>query len=157
MKFIFLMIGKTSQEHLEKLIQDYRERISHYLNFESIVIPDLKNTKKMSIQEQKEREAELILKHIDNQDEVIILDEGGKQFSSIAFSGFIEKKLHATTKRIIFVAGGPFGFSSKIYDRANEMISLSSMTFSHQMVRLIFTEQLYRAMTIIRGENYHHQ
>ena len=157
MKFVLLMIGKTTQEPLHKLIQDYQNRIQYYLNFEIIAIPELKNTKNLSIQEQKEKEAELLLKQFENQDEIILLDEKGKLFSSVAFSDYIAKKLMSSTKRMIFVVGGPFGFSQKIYDRANGMISLSPMTFSHQMVRLFFTEQLYRAMTIIRGENYHHE
>ena len=157
MKIVLLMVGKTTGESLLNLIQDYQNRIQHYLNFETIVVPELKNTKSLSTQEQKEKEADLILKHIENQDDIILLDEKGKQFSSVAFSEFMEKKLMSSTKRMIFVIGGPFGFSQKIYDRANGKISLSLMTFSHQMIRLIFTEQLYRAMTIIRGENYHHE
>jgi 23S rRNA (pseudouridine1915-N3)-methyltransferase len=157
MKIVLLMVGKTTGESLLNLIQDYQNRIQHYLNFETMVVPELKNTKSLSIHEQKEKEADLILKQIENQDEIILLDEKGKQFSSVAFSQFMEKKIMSTTKRMIFVVGGPFGFAQKLYDRANGKISLSSMTFSHQMIRLIFTEQLYRAMTIIRGENYHHE
>ena len=157
MKFILLMIGKTNGTSLQKLIEDYQGRVQHYLNFEIVTIPELKNTKNLSVQEQKEKEADLILKQIDNQDDVILLDEKGKQFSSVAFAGFLEKKLHSSAKRMIFVVGGPFGFSQRIYDRANGMISMSPMTFSHQMIRLIFAEQLYRAMTIIRGESYHHE
>lgn len=157
MKFILLMIGKTNGSSLQKLIEDYQSRVQHYLSFETVVIPELKNTKNLSTQEQKEKEADLILKQIDNQDDVILLDEKGKQFSSVAFAGFLEKKMHSSAKRMIFVIGGPFGFSQRIYDRANGMISMSPMTFSHQMIRLIFAEQLYRAMTIIRGESYHHE
>lgn len=157
MKFVFLMIGKTNGESLQKLIEDYQNRVQHYLNFETVVIPELKNTKNLSVLEQKEKEAEIILKTIDNQDNVILLDEKGKQFGSVAFADYLEKKMHSSAKRMVFVVGGPFGFSQKIYDRANGMISMSPMTFSHQMIRLIFIEQLYRAMTIIRGENYHHE
>ncbi len=157
MKFILLMIGKTNGTSLQKLIEDYQGRVQHYLNFETVTIPELKNTKNLSVQEQKEKETDLILKQIDNQDDIILLDEKGKQFSSVAFAGFLEKKLHSSAKRMIFVVGGPFGFSQRIYDRANGMISMSPMTFSHQMIRLIFIEQLYRAMTIIRGESYHHE
>ena len=157
MKFILLMIGKTNGTSLQKLIEDYQGRVQHYLNFETVTIPELKNTKNLSVQEQKEKEADLILKQIDNQDDIILLDEKGKQFSSVAFAVFLEKKLHSSAKRMIFVVGGPFGFSQRIYDRANGMISMSPMTFSHQMIRLIFIEQLYRAMTIIRGESYHHE
>ena len=157
MKFVLLMIGKTNSESLQKLIDDYQNRLLHYLSFETVVIPELKNTKNLSTQEQKEKEADLIFKQIENQDNVILLDEKGKQFSSVAFAGFLEKKMHSSAKRMIFVIGGPFGFSQRIYDRANGMISMSPMTFSHQMIRLIFAEQLYRAMTIIRGESYHHE
>ena len=157
MKFVLLMIGKTNGASLQKLIEDYRGRVQHYLSFETVIIPELKNTKNLSAQEQKEKEAELILKQLDNQDDVVLLDEKGKQFSSVSFATFLEKKLHSSAKRMIFVVGGPFGFSQRIYDRANGMISMSPMTFSHQMIRLIFAEQLYRAMTIIRGESYHHE
>lgn len=157
MKFVLLMIGKTNGASLQELIEDYQGRVQHYLSFETVIIPELKNTKNLSAQEQKEKEAELILKQLDNQDDVVLLDEKGKQFSSVSFATFLEKKLHSSAKRMIFVVGGPFGFSQKIYDRANGMISMSPMTFSHQMIRLIFAEQLYRAMTIIRGESYHHE
>lgn len=157
MKVLLLMIGKTNQENLQQLIQDYMSRIQHYMNFESIIIPELKNIKNLSIAEQKEKEADLILKQIEIQDDIILLDENGKQYSSTAFSGYLEKKMSSSIKRTVFVIGGPFGFSKRIYDRANGMISMSPMTFSHQMIRLIFVEQLYRAMTIIRGENYHHE
>jgi 23S rRNA (pseudouridine1915-N3)-methyltransferase len=157
MKVLLLMIGKTNQENLQQLIQDYMSRIQHYMNFESIIIPELKNIKNLSIAEQKEKEADLILKQIEIQDDIILLDEKGKQYSSTAFSVYLEKKMSSSIKRMVFVIGGPFGFSKRIYDRANGMISMSPMTFSHQMIRLIFVEQLYRAMTIIRGENYHHE
>ncbi|MEA4937406.1 MAG: 23S rRNA (pseudouridine(1915)-N(3))-methyltransferase RlmH [Paludibacter sp.] len=157
MKVLLLMIGKTNQESLQQLILDYTNRIQYYLNFETVVIPELKNTRNLSTAEQKEKEADMILKQIDNQDNIILLDEKGKQYSSLAFADFMEKKMNSSIKRMVFVVGGPFGFSKKIYDRANGMISMSPMTFSHQMIRLIFTEQLYRAMTIIRGENYHHE
>lgn len=157
MKFVLLMIGKTNGASLQELIENYQGRVQHYLSFETVIIPELKNTKNLSAQEQKEKEAELILKQLDNQDDVVLLDEKGKQFSSVSFATFLEKKLHSSAKRMIFVVGGPFGFSQKIYDRANGMISMSPMTFSHQMIRLIFAEQLYRAMTIIRGESYHHE
>ena len=157
MKVLLLMIGKTNQESLQQLIQDYMNRIQHYVNFETAIIPELKNTKNLPVAEQKEKEADLILKQIDNQDDIVLLDERGKQYSSLAFAEFMDKKMNSSIKRMVFVVGGPFGFSKRIYDRANGMISMSPMTFSHQMIRLIFTEQLYRAMTIIRGENYHHE
>jgi len=157
MKVLLLVIGKTNQASLQHLIQDYTNRIQHYVNFETLILPGLKNIKHIPIAEQKEKEADMILKQIDNQDDIILLDERGKQYSSIEFSAFMDKKMNYSTKRIVFVIGGPFGFSSSVYDRANGMISLSPMTFSHQMIRLIFVEQLYRSMTIIRGESYHHE
>ena len=121
------------------------------------VIPELKNTKNLSIAEQQEKEADLILKQLETSDEVVLLDEKGKQFSSVGFSEFISKKMLASHKRMIFVVGGPYGFSERVYQRANGKVSLSAMTFSHQMIRLIFVEQLYRAMTILKGEPYHHE
>lgn len=121
------------------------------------VIPELKNTKNLSIAEQQEKEADLILKQLETSDEVVLLDEKGKQFTSVGFSEFIAKKMLASHKRMIFVVGGPYGFSERVYQRANGKVSLSAMTFSHQMIRLIFVEQLYRAMTILKGEPYHHE
>jgi len=157
MKISLLMIGKTNQENLGKLIQDYHQRLSHYITFEMIVVPELKNIKNIPVAQQKEKEAELLLKQLDVSDEIVLLDENGKLLSSVGFAEFLEKRMLTSTKRIVFVIGGPFGFSQRMYQRANFLLSLSPMTFSHQMIRLLFTEQLYRAMTIIRGENYHHQ
>lgn len=157
MKVLLLVIGKTTQISLQHLIQDYATRIQHYINFEVQVLPELKNIKNLPLAEQKEKEADMVLKQIDNQDDVILLDEKGKQYSSVEFSDYFEKRMNYSTKRMVFVIGGPFGFSKRIYDKANGMISLSPMTFSHQMIRLIFVEQVYRAMTIIRGESYHHK
>ncbi|MDP4238788.1 MAG: 23S rRNA (pseudouridine(1915)-N(3))-methyltransferase RlmH [Bacteroidota bacterium] len=157
MKIILLTVGKTTNIHLIKLQEEYQNRLKFYLSFELNVIPELKNTKKLSVSEQQEKEADLILKQIELTDEVVLLDEKGKQFTSVAFSDYISKKIMASHKRIIFVVGGPYGFSERVYQRANGKISLSSMTFSHQMIRLIFVEQLYRAMTILKGEPYHHE
>ncbi len=157
MKFLLLMVGKTADNKLDSLIQDYQKRIGHYVSFESVIVPELKNTKHLSMNEQKEKEADLILKQLDNQDEMILLDEKGKQFTSLKFADYISKKIDSSTKRIVFVIGGPYGFAQKVYERANGKIAMSAMTFSHQMIRLIFTEQLYRALTIIRGESYHHE
>lgn len=157
MKVLLLLIGKTTQANLQQLIQDYTNRIQHYVSFETIILPELKNIKHIPVAEQKEKEADMILKQIDNQDDIILLDEKGKQYSSIEFSDYMDKKMNYSTKRTVFVIGGPYGFSKRIYDKANGMISMSSMTFSHQMIRLVFVEQLYRAMTIIRGESYHHE
>jgi len=157
MKIILLTVGKTTNAHLIKLQEEYQNRLKFYITFELVVIPELKNTKNLSVSEQLEKEADLILKQIDLNDKVVLLDEKGKQFTSVAFSEYMSKKLIATHKRMIFVVGGPYGFSDRVYQRANTKISLSSMTFSHQMIRLIFVEQLYRAMTILKGEPYHHE
>jgi 23S rRNA (pseudouridine1915-N3)-methyltransferase len=157
MKITFLTVGKTINSNLIKLQDEYQNRLKYYIPFETVVIPELKNTKNLSINEQKEKEADLILKNFETTDEIILLDEKGKQFTSVGFSEFISKKMLASHKRMIFVVGGPYGFSERVYQRANGKISLSSMTFSHQMIRLIFTEQLYRAMTILKGEPYHHE
>jgi 23S rRNA (pseudouridine1915-N3)-methyltransferase len=151
------MVGKTSNDGLQQLIHDYQQRLSHYLVCETKIIPELKNIKNVPISEQKEKEADLILKHLDPNDDVVLLDEKGKMHTSVGFAGFLESKMLSSTKKLVFVIGGPFGFSERIYQRANQLLSLSAMTFSHQMIRLLFTEQLYRAMTIIKGENYHHQ
>ncbi|MDR3651714.1 MAG: 23S rRNA (pseudouridine(1915)-N(3))-methyltransferase RlmH [Paludibacter sp.] len=157
MKIILLTVGKTTNLHLIKLQDEYQNRLKHYVPFELAVIPELKNTKNLSMAEQVEKEADLILKLLEINDEVILLDEKGQQHTSVGFSEFISKKMLASHKRMIFVVGGPYGFSERIYQRANGKISLSAMTFSHQMIRLIFVEQLYRAMTILKGEPYHHE
>ncbi len=157
MKILFLIIGKTNNKQLQLLIDDYESRLKHYISFETKIIPELKNTRNMPVAEQKEKEAELFLKQIDTGDDVVLLDEKGKHYSSVEFAGYLENKMNIATKRMIFVVGGPFGFSPAMYERANHLLSLSKMTFSHQMVRLFFTEQLYRAMTIIRGEKYHNE
>lgn len=157
MRINLLVVGKTIDKHLIKLTEEYQNRLTHYVPFDMQVIPELKNTKNLSQVEQQEKEADLILKQLDANDDVILLDEKGKQFTSLNFSKFIEQKTLSSVKRVVFIIGGPYGFSERIYKRANGLISLSSMTFSHQMVRLIFLEQLYRAMTILRGEPYHHE
>ena len=157
MKIILLTVGKSTNPQLIKLQDEYQNRLKFYIPFEMVVIPELKNTKNLSINEQQEKEGDLILKQLDNSDEVVLLDDKGKQFTSVGFSEFIAKKMLASHKRMIFVVGGPYGFSERVYQRANGKVSLSSMTFSHQMIRLIFVEQLYRAMTILKGEPYHHE
>ena len=156
MKTALILVGKTNDTHLQAIINDYAERITHYMPFEIIIIPELKNTKSLSEEQQKVREGELIMKQLTAQDTVILLDERGKQYRRLDFAKWIEKQ-QLTARRLVFVIGGPYGFSSTIYDRANGKISLSAMTFSHQLVRTIFTEQLYRACTIIKGEPYHHE
>lgn len=137
-------------------INDYVERINHYMPFEVVTIPELKNTKNLSEEQQKQAEGELILKQLQPSDTVVLLDEHGKEFRSVEFACWLEQKRN-TARRLVFVIGGPYGFSKDVYARANELLSLSKMTFSHQMIRLTFTEQVYRACTIIKGEPYHHE
>jgi len=157
MKICLLVIGKTDEAYLQKGIELFMKRIPHYISFEMKVIPDLKNTKNLSEEQQKEKEGDLILQQIITSDELFLLDEQGTETSSVDFARFLEKKMVSGIKRLVLVIGGPYGFSESIYSRANGKVSLSKMTFSHQMVRLIFLEQLYRAMTILKGEPYHHQ
>ena len=156
MKTLLILVGKTNDKHFQAGISDYAERISHYMPFDIVTIPELRNTKSLSEEQQKTAEGELILKQIQASDTVVLLDEHGKEQRSVDFARWLSQK-QQTTRRLVFVIGGPYGFSSEIYARANEKLSLSQMTFSHQMVRLIFTEQLYRACTIIKGEPYHHE
>ena len=156
MKTELLLVGKTADKHFEAGIQDYAKRIGHYMPFDITVIPELKNTKNLSADQQKQAEGELILRQIQAGDTVVLLDEHGKEMRSIDFARWLEQKRN-TARRLLFVVGGPYGFSPAVYARANEQVSLSKMTFSHQMVRLVFTEQIYRACTIIKGEPYHHE
>ena len=156
MKILFLVIGKTDESYLETGISKFIKRLEHYIPFEMKVIPDIKNRKTLNEEQQKILEGDLILSQVAPGDDLILLDENGKTFSSVAFSQWIEKQMNTSTKRIIFVVGGPYGFSKDVYTKAKFKISLSEMTFSHQMIRLIFVEQLYRAFTIIKGEPYHH-
>lgn len=157
MKVTLIIVGKTVNKELVKLIDEFTERVQHYLKFEISVIPELKNTKSLSSEQQKTLEGDLISKLIQPGDYCVLLDEGGKEFRSVEFSKWMSHKMNTVSKRLVFIIGGPYGFSDKIYSIANEKISLSKMTFSHQMVRLIFIEQLYRAMTILNGEPYHHE
>ena len=156
MKTELIVVGKTTSKHISACIDDYAERIGHYMPFTISVIPELKNTKAITEQQQKEREGEMILQRVSATDTLILLDEHGTEHRSIEFATWLQKK-QLSARRLVFVVGGPYGFSQQVYNRANEMISLSRMTFSHQMVRLVFTEQLYRACTIIKGEPYHHE
>ena len=156
MKTTLILVGKTVNKHFIAGINDYVERIGHYMPFDIVTIPELKNTKKLTEQQQKTAEGELILKQLQPSDTVVLLDEHGKEMRSIEFAAWTEKK-QLTARRLVYVIGGPYGFAEEVYKRANEMMSLSRMTFSHQMVRLIFVEQLYRACTILRGEPYHHE
>lgn len=152
-----ILIGKTDSPELNDLINLYSQRLKHYIKFELIIIPDLRNTKNLTEGEQKSKEGELILKQLDNSDQIILLDERGKQYSSIEFSDFLQKKMNSGIKNLVFVVGGPYGFSDTVYKRGNGKLSLSKMTFSHQMVRIFTVEQLYRAFTILRNEPYHHR
>lgn len=157
MKIILLAIGKTDAHYFIDGINEYVKRLEHYIPFELLTIPDIKNTKNLTADQQKEKEGELILKSLQTGDYLVLLDERGKEYSSLQFASYLEKKANIVSKRLIFVIGGPYGFSQAVYDRANEKLTLSRMTFSHQMIRLIFVEQLYRAMTILGNEPYHHQ
>ena len=156
MKIKLLVIGKTNKDYLMEGEQDYENRLSHYCKFTELILPDIKNGAKFSNNELIIKEGKLILSKLNNGDELILLDEKGKQYSSIEFSNFISNKIMAGTKDLVFVVGGAFGFSDEVYARADSKKSISKMTFSHQMVRLIFKEQLYRAFTILKGEKYHH-
>lgn len=156
MKTELILVGKTTDKLYTNSIKDYQERISHYMPFSITTIPALKNTKSLSEAQQKQAEGELILKQLQPSDTVVLLDEHGAERTSMETASWLERKQQAT-RRLVFVIGGPYGFSQDVYQRANEKISLSRMTFSHQMVRLVFVEQLYRACTIIKGESYHHE
>lgn len=157
MKTVLLVVGRTAEAHYITAINDYIERTKHFISFDMEVIPELKNTKSLSMEQQKEKEGELIRKALLPGDVIVLLDEHGKEFRSVDFARWMEKKLVNVNKRLIFIIGGPYGFSPKVYQTAHEKISLSKMTFSHQMIRLIFVEQLYRAMTILNGGPYHHE
>ncbi|WP_010177462.1 23S rRNA (pseudouridine(1915)-N(3))-methyltransferase RlmH [Aquimarina agarilytica] len=157
MTITLLAIGKTDSLQLTQLIEDYKKRLSFYIKFNFEIIPDLKKVKNLSETQQKEKEGELILKKINTSDTLILLDENGKQFNSVDFSNYLQKHMNSGIKNLFFVIGGPYGFSETIYKRANGKISLSKMTFSHQMVRLFIIEQLYRGFTILKNEPYHHR
>jgi 23S rRNA (pseudouridine1915-N3)-methyltransferase len=157
MKITLLVIGKTDAGYFVDAVDEYRKRLEHYIPFELQVIPDIKNTKNLTDIQQKEKEGELILKSLQAGDYLVLLDDKGKEYTSVQFASYIEKKTHTVAKRLVFVVGGPYGFSPAIYEKASEKLTLSRMTFSHQMVRLIFVEQLYRAMTILNNEPYHHE
>lgn len=157
MKIRLLAIGKTDHKALQSLMDDYQQRLKHYVKFEIDIIPDIKNAKNLSESQQKEKEGELILSKIQATDDLILLDENGAQFTSVEFSNFLQKKMNAGTKQLVLVIGGPYGFSEAVYGKSVGKISLSKMTFSHQMIRVFVIEQLYRAFTILKNEPYHHQ
>jgi len=157
MKIKLIAVGKTDNQNLQQLIADYQNRLKHYIGFEFVVIPDIKNTKNLSETQQKTAEGEAILKQIATSDQLLLLDENGKSYDSINFSKLLQKKMLSGCRQLVFVIGGPYGFSDAVYKRAQSKIALSAMTFSHQMVRLFAVEQLYRAFTIIKNEPYHHK
>ena len=157
MKVVLLVIGKTEEKYLLEGISIYEKRLKHYLPFELLVIPALKNNKNNTVEKQKEMEGNLFLASLTQKDHLILLDEKGKEVTSPGFANYLQQNMNNGIKRLIFVVGGPYGFSSELIKRSNGMISLSKLTFSHQMVRLFFVEQLYRAMTILKNEPYHHQ
>lgn len=157
MKVQFIVVGKTIDKRLSALIDEYVARVKHYVPFEMEVIPELKNTKSMTVAQQKAREGELLRKALREGDHVVLLDEGGREFRSVDFATWMETRLSLSARRLVFIVGGPYGFSEEIQVLSKEKVSLSRMTLSHQMVRLFFVEQCYRAMTILRGEPYHHE
>lgn len=157
MKITLLVVGKTEDKYLIEGIEKYLNRLKHYIGFTLQVIPEIKNTKNLSEPQQKAKEAELIHKQISNLDTVILMDEKGKKYTSVAFSNYLHKQMIGSVQHLVFIIGGPYGFDESIYKRANGSMSLSDMTFSHQMVRLFFVEQLYRAFSILKGEPYHHE
>ena len=156
MKIQLIVIGKTNQPFVKQGLDVFCSRLEHYFPFELEIIPDIKNTKKLSVEQQKVKEGECIFQSLQYGDYIVLLDENGKEFTSVQFAEFIEKKSHTGLKRLVFVIGGAYGFSPAVYETAHEKVALSKMTFPHQLVRLVFLEQLYRAMTILNNEPYHH-
>ena len=156
MNIVFLTVGKTEASYWKEALAEYQRRLQHYVPFELQVLPDIKNTKNLTKTEQKNQEGVLIRKALQAGDWCVLLDEQGKEYTSMEFAAYLEKKIQIVSRRLVFVIGGPYGFSDEVYQIASERLSLSKMTFSHQMIRQIFVEQLYRAMTILRGEPYHH-
>jgi len=157
MNIKLIAIGKTDSAALQQLISTYEKRLVRYINFELQLLPDIKNSKSLTEELQKIKEGELILSNVESSHYLILLDERGKEYTSVAFADELQKKMNTSIKQLTFVIGGPYGFSQEVYSRANGKLSLSKLTFSHQMIRLFFIEQLYRAFTILRNEPYHHQ
>lgn len=157
MQIKLLAIGKTDNKQLQTLIDDYQKRLGFYIKFDFEIIPDLKKVKNLSEAQQKQKEGELLLAKLSTTDVLILLDENGKQHDSLGFSEYLQKHMNSGVKQVVFVIGGPYGFSQEVYNKANGKIALSKMTFSHQMIRLFMVEQLYRAFTILRNEPYHHR
>lgn len=157
MKFALMVVGKTATGYLKQGIDEYIKRLSHYVSFDMQHLADIKNTKKLTESQQKQAEGNCILQRLEASDYVVLLDEHGREYTSMEFSSYIQKRMSSGARRVVFVVGGPYGFSPDVYARANDKLSLSKMTFSHEMIRLIFTEQLYRACTILNHEPYHHE
>lgn len=157
MKIKLLAIGKTDNKQLIQLIDEYQNRLKHYIKFELEIISDIKNVKNLSETQQKEKEGNLILSKLQNTDQLVLLDSKGKHFTSIEFSQYLQKKMNARMKQLVLVIGGPYGFSEAVYKKSIGKISISKMTFSHQMIRLFIVEQLYRGFTILKNEPYHHE
>lgn len=157
MKIKLLAIGKTDNKNLIALIDEYQNRLKHYIKFELEIIPDIKNIKNLSEVQQKEKEGELILSKLQNTDQLVLLDDKGNAYSSIQFSQYLQKKMNSGVKQLVLVIGGPYGFSEAVYKKSSGKVSLSKMTFSHQMIRLFVVEQLYRGFTILKNEPYHHE
>lgn len=157
MQIKLLAIGKTDNKQLQILIDDYQKRLGFYIKFEFEIIPDLQKTKNLSEEQQKQKEGELILNKLSPTDVLILLDENGKQLDSVGFSGYLQKQMNSGIKQLVFVIGGPYGFSQEIHNKASGELSFSKMTFSHQMIRLFVIEQLYRGFTILKNEPYHHR
>ena len=152
-----IVLGKTDSSQLNQLIDEYRDRLKHYIKFEIETIADIRNNKNLSEKQQKEKEGEAILGKLNATDFLVLLDENGRQYTSVDFSGYLQKKMNSGLRQLVFVVGGPYGFSDAVYQKSQDKLGLSKMTFSHQMVRLFMVEQLYRAFTILRNEPYHHQ
>ena len=157
MKIKLITIGKTDQQPIRELQNMYAQRLERYINYAELVIPDLKNTKNLTEQQQKVKEGELILKELQPGDKLVLLDEKGKEFTSEGYADYLQKEMNSGLKQLVFVIGGPYGFSEEVYRKAQGKIALSKMTFSHQMIRAFFIEQLYRGFTILRNEPYHHR
>ena len=157
MKLELLVVGRTTDKRIVSLIDEYVDRVKHYITLEIKVIPELKSTKSLSEEQQKEQEGALILQSIQSGDYVVLLDEHGKELRSVELATWMQGRMNSGLRRVVFVVGGPYGFAPAVYQRADDKLSLSRLTFSHQMIRLVFAEQVYRAMTILRGEPYHHE
>lgn len=157
MEIMLLTVGKTNMSFVSNGIDEYCSRLKRYITYKIVCLPDIKNSRKLTFEQQKEAEGKALLDSLLPSDFVILLDERGRQYKSLEFADMLQQKMASGLKRLVFIIGGPYGFAKSVYDRGNSLLSLSKMTFNHEMVRLFFTEQVYRAMTILRGEPYHHE